>query len=48
MAGCVKPKTLKLVFAASPLTTQHLGVRAKTGGPESEEYVWVKWHVLLS
>ena len=27
----VKTKTLKLVFAASPLSTQHLGVRAKTG-----------------
>ena len=28
--GWVKPKTLKLVFAASPLSTQHEGVRAKT------------------
>ena len=27
----VKPKTIKLVFAASPLSTPHLGVRAKTG-----------------
>ena len=27
----VKLKTLKLVFAASSLSTQHLGVRAKTG-----------------
>jgi len=27
----VKPKTLKLIFVASPLSTQHLGVRAKTG-----------------
>ena len=26
-----KPKTLKLVFVASPLSTQHLGERAKTG-----------------
>ena len=29
----IKPKTLKLVFAASPLSAQHLGVRAKTGWP---------------
>ena len=29
--GQVKPKTLKLVFAASPLSTQHYGKRAKTG-----------------
>ena len=27
----VKPKTIKLIFAASPLTTQQLGERAKTG-----------------
>ena len=27
----VKPKTIKLVFVASPLSTQHLGERAKTG-----------------
>jgi hypothetical protein len=27
----VKPKTKKLVFVASPLSTQHLGKRAKTG-----------------
>ena len=25
-----KPKTLKWVFAASPLSTHHLGVRSKT------------------
>ena len=31
--GRVNPKTLKSVFAASPLSTQHLGVRAKTGQP---------------
>jgi hypothetical protein len=30
-SGRVKPKTLKLVFVASPLSTQHLGERAKTG-----------------
>ena len=30
--GRVKLKTLKMVFAASPLSTQHLGGRAKTGG----------------
>jgi len=31
--GKVKPKSMKLVFAASPLSTQHLGarLRAKTG-----------------
>ena len=29
--GWVKPKTIKLVFVASPLSTQHLGERAKTG-----------------
>ena len=29
-AGWVKQKTMKLVFAASPLRTQHEGVRAKT------------------
>ena len=29
----IKPKTLKLVFAASPLSTQHYGVRAKSGRP---------------
>ena len=29
----VKPKTLKLVFSASPLSMQHLRVRAKTGRP---------------
>ena len=29
--GRVKPKTIKLVFVASPLCTQHYGVRAKTG-----------------
>jgi hypothetical protein len=28
--GRVKPKTLKLVFVASTLSTQHLGERAKT------------------
>jgi hypothetical protein len=27
----VKPKTIKLVFVASPLSMQHLGIRAKTG-----------------
>ena len=27
----VKPKTLKLVFVASPLSTQHEGERAKPG-----------------
>ena len=26
-----KPKTKKMVFIASPLSMQHLGVRAKTG-----------------
>ena len=26
-----KPKTTKLVFVASPLSTQHYGVKAKTG-----------------
>ena len=26
----VKPKTLKLVFVASPLSTQHLGERSNT------------------
>ena len=26
--GRVKPKTLKLIYAASPLSTQHLGERA--------------------
>ena len=30
----VKPNTLKLVLAASPLSTQHLGVRAKTDRPK--------------
>jgi hypothetical protein len=30
--GWVKPKTIKLVFVASPLSTQHKGVRAKTVG----------------
>jgi hypothetical protein len=29
--GWVKPKTKKLVFVASPLSTQHKGERAKTG-----------------
>ena len=29
--GRVKPKTMKLVFVASPLTMQHEGERAKTG-----------------
>ena len=32
-ASLSNPKTLKLVFAASPLHTQYLGVRAKTGRP---------------
>jgi hypothetical protein len=27
----VKPKTIRLVFVASPLSTQHYGKRAKTG-----------------
>ena len=27
----VKPKTIKLVFVASPVSTQHWGERAKTG-----------------
>ena len=27
----VKPKTIKLVFVASPLSTQHSGERTKTG-----------------
>ena len=29
--GRVKPNTIKLVFVASLLSTQHLGERAKTG-----------------
>jgi hypothetical protein len=29
--GRVKPMTIKLVFVASPLSTQHLGEIAKTG-----------------
>ena len=29
--GRVKPKTIKLVFVASPLSTQHSGETAKTG-----------------
>ena len=29
--GRVESETLKLVFAASPLSTRHLGVRANTG-----------------
>ena len=28
----VKPKTIKLVFVASPLVKHHQGLRAKTGG----------------
>ena len=31
-AGQVKPKTIKLVCVASPLSTQHLREKAKTGG----------------
>jgi len=27
----IKPKTIKLVFVASPLSMQHYGERAKTG-----------------
>ena len=27
----VKPKTIKLIFVASPLSTKHSGERAKTG-----------------
>ena len=27
----IKPKTIKLVFVVSPLTTQHLGEKVKTG-----------------
>ena len=30
-ALCVKPRTMKLLFVASTLSTQHSGVRAKTG-----------------
>ena len=29
--GRVEPKTIKLVFVASPLSTHHSGKRAKTG-----------------
>ena len=29
-SGRVKPRTMKLVFVASTLNKQHLGVRAKT------------------
>ena len=29
--GFVKPKTIKLVYVASPQSTQHYGERAKTG-----------------
>jgi hypothetical protein len=29
--GFVKPKTIKLEYVASPLSTQHYGERAKTG-----------------
>ena len=29
-----KPKIIKLVFVASPISTQHQGVRAKTGWVE--------------
>ena len=31
----VKPKTIKLVFVVSMLSTQHLGERAKMAGLES-------------
>ena len=31
MMGRVKTKTIKLVFVVSPLSTQHLDKRAKTG-----------------
>ena len=31
--GRVKPKNVKLVCVASPLSMQHLGERAKTGWP---------------
>jgi hypothetical protein len=31
MSGWVKPKTMKFVCVASPLNTQHKGVRSKTG-----------------
>jgi hypothetical protein len=30
----VKPKTIQLVFVASPLITQHYGDRADNGWPE--------------
>jgi hypothetical protein len=29
--GLVKPNIMELIFAASPLSTQHLGAREKTG-----------------
>lgn len=29
--GWVKSETIKLIIAASPLTTQYSGIRAKTG-----------------
>ena len=29
--GWIKPNTIILVFVPSPLSMQHLGVRAKTG-----------------
>jgi hypothetical protein len=32
----VKPKTIKLVFVAFPLSIQHKGLRTKTGGLEAE------------
>ena len=35
--GRVNPKTIKLLFAASPLSTQHLGVKRKNND-------WLVWN----
>ena len=38
---------LKFVFIASPSSSQHLEVQAKTGRPMSENCIWIELHVLL-
>jgi hypothetical protein len=45
--GWVKPKTIKLVFVASPLSMQHKGERAKTGWLEIR-IMCLTWTTCLS
>jgi hypothetical protein len=46
--GHVKPKTIKLVFFASPLNTEHYAVKAKTGNSWGQQiFTWLTEEVFI-